>query len=340
MRSQISYGNGMYKSTDAGKTWTHIGLEPTRVRSARSSSIRATRTSCSSPRSVTSMARTRIAACTARATAARRGRRCCSRATTSARSTWPSIRRPADHLRRAVEHPPSAVEHLSAVVRPGQRTLQVDRRRDELAAADERSAVRRRRPHRYRGRANESFARLRDRRRQGRRAVPVRRCRRDVAKASADSRIWGRGWYFGKVIVDPKNADLVYVIEHRRLPIARRRPDVRRAVQGIARRRRLSPALDLPRRRQPDDSRRRPGRGDQRRRLERSSDVELVAESADRAGLPRRRRQRVSLLGDRRAAGQRRGPRALARPVRRPSRCATGSRSAPAARPAIPRPIR
>ncbi|MEA2174740.1 MAG: hypothetical protein QOD00_2332, partial [Blastocatellia bacterium] len=30
MRSQISYGNGMYRSTDAGKTWTHLGLEDTR----------------------------------------------------------------------------------------------------------------------------------------------------------------------------------------------------------------------------------------------------------------------------------------------------------------------
>jgi photosystem II stability/assembly factor-like uncharacterized protein len=30
MRSSISYGNGMYKSTDAGKTWMHIGLEDSR----------------------------------------------------------------------------------------------------------------------------------------------------------------------------------------------------------------------------------------------------------------------------------------------------------------------
>src|SRR5258706_2394303 len=30
MRSQISYGNGMYKSTDAGRTWRHLGLVDTR----------------------------------------------------------------------------------------------------------------------------------------------------------------------------------------------------------------------------------------------------------------------------------------------------------------------
>ncbi|PYS84111.1 MAG: hypothetical protein DMF67_06290 [Acidobacteria bacterium] len=30
MRSQISYGNGMYRSSDAGRTWTHVGLEGTR----------------------------------------------------------------------------------------------------------------------------------------------------------------------------------------------------------------------------------------------------------------------------------------------------------------------
>jgi hypothetical protein len=30
MRSQISYGNGMYRSADGGRTWAHIGLDDTR----------------------------------------------------------------------------------------------------------------------------------------------------------------------------------------------------------------------------------------------------------------------------------------------------------------------
>jgi photosystem II stability/assembly factor-like uncharacterized protein len=31
------------------------------------------------------------------------------------------------------------------------------------------------------------------------------------SKISGDNRVWGRGWYFGKVGVDPKNPDIVYV---------------------------------------------------------------------------------------------------------------------------------
>ncbi len=31
-------------------------------------------------------------------------------------------------------------------------------------------------------------------------------------RASADARIWGRGWYFGEIAVDPKNADRVYAM--------------------------------------------------------------------------------------------------------------------------------
>src|SRR6202521_2988208 len=30
------------------------------------------------------------------------------------------------------------------------------------------------------------------------------------AKISSDERVWGRGWYFSKIVADPKNADIVY----------------------------------------------------------------------------------------------------------------------------------
>ena len=44
------------------------------------------------------------------------------------------------------------------------------------------------------------------------RLLPIGRCRRDVDEAVERHRaLWGRGWYFEKVAVDPKNADIVYV---------------------------------------------------------------------------------------------------------------------------------
>ena len=96
IRSQHSYGIGMFKSTDAGKTWTHIGLEATRqigrvvVDPANSESRLRRR---ARPRL---RRQSRSAASIAPPTAAPPGRRSSSRPaipTTSAPSTWPSIPR-------------------------------------------------------------------------------------------------------------------------------------------------------------------------------------------------------------------------------------------------------
>ncbi len=53
IRSNVSLGDGMYKSTDAGKTWTHMGLEQVRARRPHRHPPEATPTSCSPRRSAT-----------------------------------------------------------------------------------------------------------------------------------------------------------------------------------------------------------------------------------------------------------------------------------------------
>ena len=79
-------------------------------------------------------------------------------------------------------------------------------------------------------------------------------------RASSDRRIWDRGWYFAGVTVDPQNADVVYALPHRALPLDRRRQDLP-AVPGRSGRRRLPPSLDRSGRLAPHDRRERPGRG-------------------------------------------------------------------------------
>ena len=74
-RQSTSWGDGVYKSTDGGKTYTHMGLAP-RGTSTASSSIRATTTRCSSPPPARCSGPAASAASTRRPTAARPGSRC------------------------------------------------------------------------------------------------------------------------------------------------------------------------------------------------------------------------------------------------------------------------
>ena len=78
VRDMDMMGDGIYKSTDAGETWTNDGPRPRPAASAPSSSIRPTRTSCWRARSAARPVRRRSAASSAPKTAARPGSRRCS----------------------------------------------------------------------------------------------------------------------------------------------------------------------------------------------------------------------------------------------------------------------
>jgi len=89
-----SYGDGVYKSTDAGATWERVGLEDSRIRKRFSgfSSIRATLTSSTSPPRVRYGTPAATAASTRRPTAATPGAVCSTSARTRASPTRSSIR--------------------------------------------------------------------------------------------------------------------------------------------------------------------------------------------------------------------------------------------------------
>ena len=184
----------MYKSVDGGKTWTHIGLADTQ-QIGRILVDPRIRTSSSSPRSATATARTRSAASSARETAARPGSACSSRTTnTGAIDLAFDPGNPRTILRRALADAPPAVERLSALERPGQRSLSLDRRRRHVEAGDRGSGlpVREARPHRPRLRAvpirGRVYAIVR---REGGRPVPLGRRRRDAGRARAATRASG-----------------------------------------------------------------------------------------------------------------------------------------------------
>ena len=333
---------------DAGRT----SASTTRSTSARSPSIRRTRTSCSSRRSGT-CTRPNPERGVFRSTRRRQdaGRRCCSRTTnvgavevvidpTNPQVVYAGLwntRRPPWYTYRAVE-------------RPGRRHLQVDRRRHDLEAAHERAAEGGHRQDRHRGRAEQSAARVRGgrlpraasparragagraggrRRRPRRRAAPPRagrllplrrRAARRGRRMSADPALWGRGWYFEHDRRRSEEPRHRLRAERRACTASKDGGKTWVALRG-------SPGGDDYHQAwvSPDDSNTMIVASDQGAIITRNAQdrrsarrhVELVAQPADGADLSRVGRLPLPVLGDRRAAGQRRGGGALARQVRR-----------------------
>jgi photosystem II stability/assembly factor-like uncharacterized protein len=241
IRSQNSYGIGMFKSTDAGKTWTHIGLEatrqigrvvvdptdPNRVYVAALGHIYDSNPERGVYRSTDGGATWKKVLFKTERPQQCGSHRCGHRSQESARA-----------LRIAVGHAPSAVVGLRADQPARRRPVQIHRRRRHLEAIDRRAAHRRlRRQDRHRGRAQQSQTSLggggrysaalchaRGRRRRApQQAAGKRQASRgriyisDDAGATwklvnAENRLWGRGWYFEAVTVDPTNPDRAYVM--------------------------------------------------------------------------------------------------------------------------------
>ena len=212
MRSQISYGNGMYKSIDAGKTWSHIGLEPTRqigkvVVDPRDPNVVfvAALGHVYSANPDRGVYRTRDGGATWQKVLFKGNdvgaidlafdpgdpRTLYAALWNTRRPPWsiyPPSYGPGSGLYKSTDGganwqqltsglPSDGVGRIGIAVAPTNRSRVyaiVDAKAGGLYRSDDAGATWR--------------------------------------LASSDSRIWGRGWYFGKVTVDPKNADLVYVM--------------------------------------------------------------------------------------------------------------------------------
>ena len=241
-----------------------------------------------------------------------------------------------------MEHASPALVHVRADERPGWWHLQVRRWWHHVVATHGRTAGRRDRAHWHRRRTVEFTAYLCGRRlpragsrrarapatgcgqargRTGRpgRLLPLRRRRRHL-----DAPFGGPGAVGAWLVLREghrRSEECRHRIcaECRRQPFEGRWQELGHAAR-LTRGRRLPSGVGVAGRLEYHDRRERPGRDRHAqcdRRRSAHGDVELVAQPADRAALSHRGRLPHALLGDRRAAGQRRRRCPLAREVRR-----------------------
>ena len=309
IRSQIGFGDGVYKSTDAGKTWTQHRPARHARRSARSWSTRADpdRRLCRGARP-SYTARTPSAASSAPPTAGAPGTRFCSRRPKPARwtSRWDpanprvDLRRPCGTriVRRGASTPRSKAPAAGSGRPPtaattGPRSPATDcppamwRRSGVAVAAG--------------GQSRLPAARRAERRRP----LPLRRRRRQLDARRRRSADHQPRLVFRQHHGRPEKSRPRLRAQRGAVPLDRWRRLVHRP-QRRARRRRLPHALDRPGRAAAHDARLRPGHECQRRRRR---DLEHLVQPADRADVPRHHRQSLSVHGLRRAAGQRHGGR-------------------------------
>jgi photosystem II stability/assembly factor-like uncharacterized protein len=211
MRSQISYGNGMYKSTDAGRTWTHLGLDDTRqigkviidpqnpdvVFVAALGHVYGANPDRGVYRSRDGGATWQKVLFKSNDVGAidlafdpGNSQTVYASLWNTRRPPWsiyPPSYGPGSGLYKSTDGganwqqltsglPADGVGRIGIAVAPSNRSRVyaiVDSKEGGLFRSDDAGAA--------------------------------------WSRASGDSRIWGRGWYFGKVAVDPKNPDLVYV---------------------------------------------------------------------------------------------------------------------------------
>ncbi len=259
MRSQISYGNGVYKSTDAGKTWMHVGLDDTR-QIGRFWSIREMRILFLWQRLDTLTAVMPNGECIGRTTAARLGKKCCSRTTTC----WGdldlafSIPRFADRLCHALEYATATVEHLSSSLWAWERDIQIRGWRRQLATAFERTPDGTGGPNWNCCCSDKFKVALRHCGCERRRAVPLERWRRFLAENIRRSPNLGTRMVFLQCGCRSERRGNPVRVKHFALPLDGWRQELD-GDKRRTRRRRLSPVVDLSGRSEADGSRERSG---------------------------------------------------------------------------------